>query len=57
MRQNDAKLRDTERSRTRYEPTLEERYNAYRVFADDGKGGDITRNGEPLLTFDEWLEQ
>jgi len=23
--------------------------------ADDGKGGDITRNGQPLLTYDEWL--
>jgi len=24
--------------------------------ADDGKGGDITRNGAPLKTYQEWLE-
>ena len=24
-------------------------------FADDGNGGDITRNGKPLPTFDEWM--
>jgi hypothetical protein len=23
--------------------------------ADDGKGGDITRGGAPLLTYDQWL--
>ena len=33
--------------------TLEQRYEIYLAFADDGKGGDNTRNGEPLLTFDE----
>ena len=30
-------------------------YEIYLSCADDGKGGDCTRNGEPLLTFDEWL--
>jgi len=30
-------------------------YQIYLAFADDGKGGDITRNGEPLLSFDEWI--
>jgi len=30
-------------------------YQIYLAFADDGKGGDITRNGQPLLTYDEWL--
>ncbi len=25
--------------------------------ADDGKGGDITKNGAPLPTFDEWMER
>jgi len=24
--------------------------------ANDGKGGDITRNGEPLKTFEEWIK-
>ena len=40
---------------TRYNGTLEERYNCYLQCADNGKGGDWTRNGEPLLSFDEWL--
>lgn len=30
-------------------------YQIYLTFADDGKGGDITRNGAPLKTYDEWL--
>jgi len=31
-------------------------YQIYLAFADDGKGGDITRNGAPLKTYQEWLE-
>jgi hypothetical protein len=31
-------------------------YQIYLFCANDGKGGDITRNGEPLKTFEEWLE-
>ena len=30
-------------------------YQIYLAFADNGKGGDITRSGEPLLTYDEWM--
>ncbi len=30
-------------------------YEIYLACADDGKGGDITRNGAPLKTFDEWM--
>jgi hypothetical protein len=30
-------------------------YQIYLSCADDGKGGDITRSGEPLKTYDEWL--
>ena len=30
-------------------------YQIYLACADNGKGGDITRNGEPLLTYDQWL--
>ena len=30
-------------------------YQIYLTFADDGKGGDITRNGAPLKTYEEWL--
>ncbi len=30
-------------------------YQIYLACADNGKGGDITRNGAPLLSYDEWL--
>ena len=33
----------------------ETEYNIYLSCADDGNGGDVTNNGEPLKTFDEWL--
>jgi hypothetical protein len=36
--------------------TLEDRYNIYVSCTNDGKGNDI-RTGEPLLTFDEWLNK
>lgn len=35
--------------------TNDAEYQIYLACADDGKGGDITRNGAPLLTYDEWL--
>ena len=35
----------------------DDEYQIYLACADDGNGGDITRNGEPLLTFDEWLNR
>lgn len=31
-------------------------YEIYLACANDGNGGDITRNGAPLLSFAEWLE-
>ena len=30
-------------------------YEIYLSCADDGKGGDITRGGAPLKSFEEWL--
>jgi len=33
----------------------EQEYQIYLSCADDGNGGDITRDGEPLLSFDEWM--
>ena len=30
-------------------------YQIYLACADDGKGGDITRENAPLLTYDEWI--
>ena len=41
---------------TRYNGTLEDRYGCYLQNANDGNGGDITRGGAPLKTFDEWLD-
>jgi len=35
--------------------TNDQEYQIYLACADDGKGGDITRNGEPLKTYEEWL--
>ena len=40
---------------TRYRGDNESEYQIYLACADDGKGGDITRNGAPLKTFEEWL--
>ena len=33
----------------------DQEYQIYLVCADDGKGGDITNNGAPLKSFDEWM--
>ena len=35
--------------------TNQDEYEIYLACADDGKGGDITRDGKPLKTYDEWL--
>lgn len=35
----------------------QDEYAIYLACADDGKGGDITRNGAPLLTYDEWINR
>jgi hypothetical protein len=35
--------------------TNEQEYEIYLSCADDGKGGDITRGGAPLKTYEEWL--
>lgn len=35
--------------------SLDNEYQIYLACADDGKGGDITRGGAPLKSFDEWL--
>ena len=40
---------------TRVRGANEHEYQIYLECANDGAGGDITRNGQPLLTFDEWL--
>ena len=50
-------LKIRENFQTRLRGTLKESYDVYIVHADDGNGGDITRNGAPLLTFKEWLKE
>jgi len=42
---------------TKQRGTNDQEYQIYLTFADDGKGGDITRGGEPLLTYEEWLSK
>ena len=40
---------------TKLRGTNDQEYQIYWDCADDRKGGDITRNGAPLKTYDEWL--
>ena len=42
-------------TQTRYRGPNNAEYQIYLDCADDGKGGDITRGGAPLKTYDEWL--
>jgi hypothetical protein len=42
-------------TQTRYRGSNDAEYQIYLDCADDGKGGDITRSGAPLKTYDEWL--
>ena len=44
-----------QRTITRYNGTKRERYECYLLNANDGKGGDITRAGMPLKSFEEWI--
>jgi len=40
---------------TKIRGTNDQEYQIYLACADDGKGGDITRDGAPLKTYEEWL--
>ncbi len=40
---------------TKYRGDNDSEYQIYLACADDGKGGDITRGGAPLKTYEEWL--
>lgn len=62
LAQADRSLRDNQRDNPRVFDnfrarlrSLENEYQIYLACADDGKGGDITRGGAPLKSFDEWL--
>ena len=49
-------LQYTEFWQTQTRGTNDQEYQIYLACADDGKGGDITRNGQPLKTYEEWLQ-
>jgi len=40
---------------TAYRGNNSTEYEIYLGCADDGNGGDITNDGEPLKSYDEWL--
>jgi len=40
---------------TKARGTNDQEYQIYLDCANDGKGGDITKNGAPLKTYDEWM--
>ena len=40
---------------TKLRGTNDQEYQIYLDCANDGKGGDIGRNGKPLKTYEEWL--
>ena len=40
---------------TKLRGSNESEYEIYLACADDGNGGDITNNGKPLKTYEEWL--
>lgn len=42
-------------TQTRYRGPNCAEYEIYLACADNGKGGDITNNGAPLKTYDEWM--
>jgi len=49
------KLEKQEFFQTKLRGSNNQEYQLYLSFANDGKGGDITRPGKPLKTFDEWI--
>ena len=52
---DDARLIPKANWQTKCRGSNDDEYQIYLSCANDGKGGDITRNGAPLLSYDEWL--
>lgn len=48
-------LQPSDTWQTQAHGTHDQRYQVYLVCADDGHGGDITNDGKPLKTFEEWM--
>jgi hypothetical protein len=40
---------------TKQRGTNDDEYQIYLMCADNGSGGDITRGGLPLKTYEEWI--
>jgi hypothetical protein len=55
MMQNNDKLLPSDTWQTECRGSNDQEYQTYLACADDGKGGDITRNGAPLKNYDEWI--
>jgi len=51
------KLEVNENWQTKARGTNEQEFEIFLANADDGNGRDITRNLEPLPTFDEWMNR
>ena len=56
MHDND-KIVPSDQWQTKARGTNDNEYQIYLACADNGKGGDVTRNGAPLLTYDEWMRK
>jgi len=48
-------LQQTEFHQTKVRGTNDQEYQLYLDLANDGNGGDITNNGAPMKSYDEWL--
>lgn len=55
MKTNQPRLIPNANWQTPQRGTKEAEYQIYLDCADNGKGGDITRNGAPLKTYEEWM--
>ena len=55
MKPDNDKLLPNANWKTPVRGTNDQEYQTYLACADNGKGGDITRNGAPLKTYAEWL--
>ena len=51
----DSNLQRQDFWQTAYRGSNQAEYEIYLACADNGSGGDITRGGAPLKTFEEWL--
>jgi hypothetical protein len=55
IKMNNANLIPNANWQTQQRGSNDQEYQIYLACADNGKGGDITRNGAPLLSYDDWL--